>query len=67
MLAIPGMGPKKVKVIHDQLGITTAGELEYACHENRLVDLPGFGRKTQENILKGLERLKSTLEGESLP
>jgi DNA polymerase (family 10) len=58
MLAIPGMGPKKVKAIYDQLSIATVGELEYACHENRLVDLPGFGRKTQENILKGIDRLK---------
>jgi DNA polymerase (family X) len=58
MLAIPGMGPKKVKAIHDQLSITTVGELEYACHENRLVGLPGFGRKTQENILKGIDGLK---------
>ncbi len=58
MLTIPGMGPKKVKAIYDQLGITTVGELEYACHENRLVDLPGFGRKTQENLLKGISRLK---------
>jgi DNA polymerase (family X) len=58
MLTIPGMGPKKVKMIHDQLSIATVGELEYACHENRLVDLPGFGRKTQANILKGIDRLK---------
>ncbi|MGH8067200.1 MAG: DNA polymerase/3'-5' exonuclease PolX [Candidatus Entotheonellia bacterium] len=58
MLTIPGMGPKKVKAIYDQLSIATVGELEYACHENRLVDLPGFGRKTQENILKGIDRLK---------
>jgi DNA polymerase (family X) len=58
MLTIPGMGPKKVKAIYDQLSITTVGELEYACHENRLVDLPGFGRKTQENILKGIGQLK---------
>lgn len=58
MLLIPGMGTKKVKAIYDQLGITTVGELEYACHENRLVELPGFGRKTQENLLKGIEQLK---------
>jgi DNA polymerase (family X) len=58
MLTIPGMGPKKVKAIYDQLIIATVGELEYACHENRLVDLPGFGRKTQENILKGIAQLK---------
>src|SRR5262245_61564097 len=58
MLPIPGIGPKKVKAIYDQLNITTVGELEYACHENRLVDLPGFGRKTQENILNGIGQLK---------
>jgi DNA polymerase (family X) len=58
MLAIPGMGTKKAKAIYDHLGLASVGELEYACHENRLVDLPGFGRKTQENILKGIERLK---------
>jgi DNA polymerase (family 10) len=58
MLVIPGMGTKKARAIYDHLGIATVGELEYACHENRLVDLPGFGRKTQENILKGIERLK---------
>jgi DNA polymerase (family X) len=58
MLAIPGLGTKKARAIYDHLGIATIGELEYACYENRLVDLPGFGRKTQENIFKGIERLK---------
>jgi DNA polymerase (family 10) len=46
MLKIPGMGPKKVKAVWEKLGISTVGELEYACNENRLVDLEGFGRKT---------------------
>jgi len=55
MLKIPGMGPKKVKTVYDILGITTIGELEYACKENRLRDLNGFGQKTQEKILKGIE------------
>jgi DNA polymerase (family X) len=58
MLAIPSMGPKKVKYLYDKLGISNIGELEYACLENRLVDLPNFGQKTQENILKGIEHLK---------
>lgn len=58
MLSLPGMGPKKVKAVYEQLGIATVGELEYACHENRLVDLPGFGRKSQENIRNAIERLK---------
>lgn len=58
MLAIPTMGPKKIKYLFDNLGISNIGQLEYACIENRLVDLPNFGRKTQENILKGIEVLK---------
>jgi DNA polymerase (family X) len=58
MVRIPQLGPKKVKALYEKLGITTVGELEYACQENRLVDLPGFGAKTQERILQGIEILK---------
>ena len=58
LLRVPGLGPKKVKVLYDELGITSLGELEYACQENRLLDLTGFGQKTQENILKGLAFLQ---------
>ena len=58
MVRIPNLGPKKVRVLCEQLGITTVGELEYACQENRLVGLPGFGAKTQEKILQGIEALK---------
>src|SRR5687767_8809606 len=36
LLKIPGLGPKKVRITHDKLKITTVGELEYACKENRL-------------------------------
>lgn len=58
MLKIPGLGPKKIRVLHQELGITTIGELEYACQENRLVNLKGFGAKTQANILKGIGQIK---------
>jgi len=58
MLKIPSMGPKKIKYLYDRLGITNIGQLEYACVENRLVDLPNFGKKSQENILKGIEAVK---------
>ena len=58
MLKISGLGPKKIHTLYKELGITTVGELEYACHENRLVELKGFGRKTQDNLLAGIERLK---------
>src|SRR5437867_1663281 len=58
MATIPGLGPKKLKAIYDQLGIRTVGELEYACIENRLVGLQGFGQKTQEKILAGIRQYK---------
>ncbi|WP_447972948.1 DNA polymerase/3'-5' exonuclease PolX [Nitrospira sp. Kam-Ns4a] len=58
LTAIPGLGPKKVAAIWQQLGITTVGELEYACNENRLVSLPGFGQKTQEKIREGLSQFQ---------
>jgi DNA polymerase (family 10) len=52
------LGPKKARVLVDQLHITGLGELEYACRENRLVALPGFGAKSQEKIKAGLASLK---------
>lgn len=58
LLQIPNLGPKKIKVLFNDLGITNVGELEYACKENRLVGLPGFGEKTQEKILRGIEFVK---------
>ncbi|MBI5582575.1 MAG: DNA polymerase/3'-5' exonuclease PolX [Deltaproteobacteria bacterium] len=71
MLRVPGLGPKKVKELMDRLHIRSLGELEYACHENRLVSLPGFGEKSQNNIIRGLEHLKKFqgrfLFGEAYP
>ena len=55
MLGVKGIGPKKVATIWRELGIESPGELLYACYENRLVDLKGFGTKTQETIRTALE------------
>ena len=55
MLQIRGFGPKKVKVMWNQLNITTPGELLLACQENRLVALKGFGMKTQKALEEQLE------------
>ncbi|MFC1562304.1 DNA polymerase/3'-5' exonuclease PolX [candidate division KSB1 bacterium] len=57
ILRLPGIGPKKVYAIHSKLQVATLGELEYACTENRLAMLDGFGQKTQDNILSGIEQL----------
>ena len=55
---IPGLGPKKLKVIYEQLGVSSLGELQYACIENRLVKLPGFGQKAQERIITGIRQFQ---------
>jgi DNA polymerase (family X) len=55
MLNIKGLGPKKVFQLWKELEIESAGELLYACNENRLLDLKGFGEKTQETIRKAIE------------
>lgn len=58
VLKIPGLGPKKVRTLYTDLGITSLGELEYACLENRLIGIKGFGLKTQKKILSAIEELK---------
>ena len=55
MLGVRGFGPKKVKAVWDGLGVTTVGQLLYAINENRLVELKGFGAKTQETLREKLE------------
>jgi DNA polymerase (family X) len=55
MLQIQGFGPKKIFAIWKDLEIDNAGELYYACVENRLVQLHGFGLKTQEDLKKKIE------------
>lgn len=55
MLNVKGLGPKKVFHLWKDLGISSPGELHYACLENRLTLLKGFGEKTQQTILQHLE------------
>jgi len=52
IMGLPGLGPKKVRSLWQDLGVESIGELEYACRENRLVDLKGFGPATQAAILE---------------
>jgi len=59
MMHIKGIGPKKVAVLWKSLGVETPGELLYACNENRLTELKGFGLKTQEQIKKAIEYFQS--------
>lgn len=55
---IKGLGPAKIRKLWQGLGITSIGELEHACRENRLVVLEGFGKKTQANVLEAIEQMR---------
>ena len=71
LLEIPGLGPKKVKVLYEKLGIDSVKKLEEACKSHKIARLPGFGLKTEQKILKALasykEKTKRFPLGEILP
>jgi DNA polymerase (family 10) len=52
---LQGLGPKKIKILWEQLGVTCIAELKTAIEEGRLATLAGFGKKTAENMLKAIE------------
>ncbi|MCP4640155.1 MAG: DNA polymerase/3'-5' exonuclease PolX [bacterium] len=54
LFGIPGLGPKRIKTLYEDLNIQSLGELEYACNENRLTTLKGFGPKMQDKVLQGI-------------
>ncbi len=62
LFTIPGLGPSKVRTLYEQLDIKSISELEYACGENRLISLKGFGQKTQDKVLAAIGQLKANSE-----
>jgi DNA polymerase (family X) len=59
LMSIPMLGPKKAMVIHEELKIASLDELMDALHDHRIRDLKGFGPKTEENILRGIQEMQS--------
>jgi DNA polymerase (family 10) len=55
MLRLPGMGPKKIMALHQQLGVTSLEDLKKACDEGKVAGLKGFGEKTQKKIVEGIQ------------
>lgn len=60
MMQVKGLGPKKIHAVWKELGIEDIGELEYACTENRLSALKGFGSKTQQAILESIAFIRAS-------
>lgn len=54
LLEIPSLGPKKIKVLHERLGVMDIATLAAACADGRVAALDGFGPKTQEKIVAGI-------------
>ena len=71
LLTVPGLGPKKAKMLFEQLKVKSVDELEAAIRKGKLAGLPGIQKKTEENILKGIELIKRGAErwplGRALP
>ncbi|WP_456405058.1 DNA polymerase/3'-5' exonuclease PolX [Thiolapillus sp.] len=58
LLQVPGLGPKRLKLLRDYLNIHDVNELEKAARQGLVRQLPGFGAKTEQNILRELQDLK---------
>ena len=51
---LPGLGPKRARVLHEQLGVRSLDDLRRAAEDGSLADVPGFGPKAQENVMVAL-------------
>ncbi|MBT2368533.1 DNA polymerase/3'-5' exonuclease PolX [Streptomyces sp. ISL-10] len=58
LITIPTLGPKKAMVLYEELDISSVDQLLEAIHQERLRDLRGFGEKTEENVLHGIELMQ---------
>ena len=55
LFELQGLGAKKIKALHDQLGVSSVEDLERVCKEGKAAELAGFGEKTQVKLLKAIE------------
>ena len=60
LLRVPGVGPKKIKALHEALDIRSLADLRAAAESGRIAKVKGFGAKTEANILEGIGFLETT-------
>ncbi|GAA3027532.1 DNA polymerase/3'-5' exonuclease PolX [Streptomyces lactacystinicus] len=60
MMAVPSVGPKRALALYRDLGISSVDELAAAARAERLADLPGFGERSGEKILHGIELMRQS-------
>lgn len=59
LMEVEGLGLRKIGMLYENLSIGTLEELESACRTGRLAALPGFGKKTEEKILRSIETVRT--------
>jgi DNA polymerase (family 10) len=60
LMSIPGLGPKKAMELYRELGVSSMDGLLEAIDGDRVAGLKGFGKRTQDNILSGLQQLSAS-------
>src|SRR5437763_1151520 len=56
LFSLPGLGAKKIKALYDQLGISSIEQLQKACEQGRVAELPGFGQTTQQKLCEAINK-----------
>jgi DNA polymerase (family 10) len=59
LFSLSGLGAKKIKALYDKLGISSIEQLQKACEEGRIAELPGFGQTTQQKLCDAIARRAS--------
>src|SRR5919204_4954266 len=71
LVRVPGLGPRKARVLYEELGVGDLGALTEAVAQGRVAGLPGMGARTEENLRRALERMAAGIAGiplaEALP
>src|ERR687887_123255 len=63
LVRVPGVGPRKGRLINERLGVETVEDLTKAVMDGRIAGLPGMGARTEENLRRALERMAATSAG----
>ena len=59
LMNVAGLGPKRVHILHEKLGITTTEDLKAAAQAGKIKELKGFGPKIEQQVLEGLAQLST--------
>lgn len=62
LTTIPGLGPRRIRLLHDRLGVTSTRDLLTACEEGRVGGLPRFGRSLEARILAFLRKTQGAVK-----